>query len=284
MLQVDSPSADDGFKDAKSRTVGSQVLEVLREVRDGWRWRELWMTLGWREVQMRHRRSEIGPFWNTLSLAFVAICIGGLYGGIMSRPTSDYIPHLVTGYMTWAFLQALVIEGKDAFVSNAAAIREIAVPGTVYVYKLLWKNLIILGFNSLVYIGVLVLYQVSPFPAVFLVVPALALVLFNGIWVSLLLGLINVRYRDFGQLIPNAMRLAFFVTPILWYPDSVSGLRAIFVYLNPFYYFIELVRAPLLGQVPGALIWTVASGITLVGWGITLPIYAHWRRRIAFWI
>ena len=233
---------------------------------------------------MRHRRSEIGPFWNTLSLAFVAICIGGLYGGIMERSMSDYIPHLVTGFMIWSFLQALVIEGKDAFVSNAAAIREIAVPGTVYVYKLLWKNLIILGFNSLVYVGVLVLYQVSPFPAVFLVVPALALVLVNGIWVSLLLGLVNVRYRDFGQLIPNAMRLAFFVTPILWYPDSVSGLRAIFVYLNPFYYFIELVRAPLLGQVPGALIWTVAIGITLVGWGITLPIYAHWRRRIAFWI
>nr|WP_246389322.1 ABC transporter permease [Microvirga mediterraneensis] len=283
-MQVDSPSADNGFKEAKSRTVGSQVLEVLREVRDGWRWRELWMTLGWREVQMRHRRSEIGPFWNTLSLAFVAICIGGLYGGIMERPMSDYIPHLVAGYMIWTLLQALVSEGKDAFVSNAAAIREIAVPGTVYVYKLLWKNLIILGYNSLVYVAVLILYQVSPFPNILLVLPALALVLVNGIWVGLLLGLINVRYRDFGQLIPNAMRLGFFVTPILWYPDSVSGIRRIFVDFNPFYYFIELMRTPLLGQAPTSLIWIVAIGITAVGWGITLPIYAHWRQRIAFWV
>ena len=72
----------------------------------------------------------------------------------------------------------------------------------------------------------------------------------NGIWVALLLGLINVRYRDLGQLIPNAMRLAFFVTPILWYPDSVTGIRTIFVDFNPFYYFIELLRAPLLGQAP----------------------------------
>src|SRR6478735_5158557 len=174
--------------------------------------------------------------------------------------------------MIWMLLQALVNEGKDVFVSNAAAIREIPVPRTVYVYKLLWKNLIILGFNSLVYVAVVILYRVSPFPNIFLVVPGLALVFLNGVWVSLLLGLINVRYRDLGQLIPNGMRLAFFVTPILWYPDSVTGFRTIFVDFNPFAYFIELLRAPLLGQVPSPLIWFVTSAITVIGWGITLPV------------
>lgn len=266
------------------RTDGSKMLEVLREVRDGWRWRELWMTLGWRDVQTRHRRSRIGPFWNTLSLAFVATCIGTLYGGIMARPMSDYIPHLVTGYMIWAFLQALVIEGKDSFVSNAAAIREIAVPRTVYVYRLLWKNLVILGFNSLVYVAVLALFRVWPFPNIILVLPALAIVLLNGIWVGLLLGLINVRYRDLGQLVPNAMRLAFFVTPILWYAEDATGFRTIFVDFNPFYYFIEVLRAPLLGQAPNFLIWGVTLAITVIGWGIMVPVYAHWGRRIAFWV
>jgi ABC-2 type transport system permease protein/lipopolysaccharide transport system permease protein len=281
---VNSSSYRNGIKEAKLRVDGSNVLEALSEVRDGWRWRELWTTLGWRDVQTRHRRSRIGPFWNTLSLAFVAACIGTLYGGIMARPMSEYIPHLVAGYMIWVFLQALVIEGKDAFVSNAAAIREIPVPKTVYVYKLLWKNLIILGFNSLVYVAVLALFQLSPFPNVIFALPALVIVLLNGIWAALLLGLINVRYRDVGQLIPNAMRLAFFVTPILWYADSVSGIRTIFVYFNPFYYFIELLRAPLLGQVPGLLIWGVTLAITAIGWGIAIPVYAHWRRRIAFWV
>ncbi|MBJ6127834.1 ABC transporter permease [Microvirga splendida] len=266
------------------RADGSNILEVLREVRDGWRWRELWMTLGWRDVQSRHRRSRIGPFWNTLSLAFVATCIGSLYGGIMGRPMSEYVPHLVTGYMIWAFLQALVIEGKDSFVSNAAAIREIAVPKTVYVYKALWKNLIILAFNSLVYVAALAIFQVWPFPGIVLLLPALALVLLNGIWVALLLGLINVRYRDLGQLVPNAMRLAFFVTPILWFPEDATGIRTIFVDFNPFYYFIEVLRAPLLGQAPHSLIWFVTIAITLLGWGIAVPIYAHWRRRIAFWV
>jgi ABC-2 type transport system permease protein/lipopolysaccharide transport system permease protein len=260
------------------------MLEVLYEVRDGWRWHELWLTLGWRDVLSRQRRSRIGPFWNTLSLAFVATCIGGLYGGIMARPVHEYIPHLVAGYMIWVFLSSLVTEGKDAFVSNASAIREIAVPATVYIYKMLWKNIIILGFNSIVYVAAILIFRISPFPAIVLVIPALLLILLNGVWAGMLLGLINVRYRDLGQLVPNAMRLAFFVTPILWYPDSVSGIRTIFVYFNPFFYFIEILRAPLLGQVPGLIIWIVVLGMTVVGWIITLPVYANWRQRIAFWI
>jgi ABC-type polysaccharide/polyol phosphate export permease len=284
MFRIDSSSTWNGIKEKKLRADGSKLLEVLGEVRDGWRWRELWMTLGWRDVQTRHRRSSIGPFWNTLSLAFVATCIGTLYGGIMSRPADEYIPHLVTGYMIWIFLQSLVLEGKDAFVGNAAAIREIAVPKTVYVYKLLWKNLTILGFNSLVYIAVLIIFGISPFPNVLLIVPGLAVVLLNGIWAALLIGLINVRYRDLGQLVPNAMRLAFFVTPILWFPEDATGIRTIFVDFNPFYYFIELLRAPLLGRAPDALIWVVTLGITVIGWSIAVPVYAHWRRRIAFWV
>ena len=169
----------------------------------------------------------------------------------MGRPMSDYIPHLVTGYMIWTLLQALVIEGKDAFVSNAAAIREIPVPRTVYVYKLLWKNLIILGFNSLVYVAVACSLSGV---AVSECLPGRSRPwrssCSTGFGLAFCWGSINVRYRDLGQLIPNAMRLAFFVTPILWYPDSVTGFRTIFVDFNPFYYFIEVAARTAAGAGP----------------------------------
>ena len=259
-------------------------MAALRDVREGWRWYELWLTLGWRDVLVRHRRSRLGPLWISLSMGFVAGCMGTLYSAIMQRSPHDYIPYLVAGFMAWNFLSALVNDGKDVFVANAAAIREIPVPSTVYVYRLLWRNTLILAYNIVVYIIVLVAFRIWPFPALIFAFPALALILLNGVWVGLLLGLINVRFRDFGHMIPNAMRLAFFVTPIIWYAQSVSGLRAVFVHFNPMYYFIELFRAPLLGMVPSALVWAVTVGITILGWGVTLPLYARWRRQIAFWV
>jgi len=266
----------------KLKAKGSGLIEALRDIRDGWRWHELWLTLGWRDLRLRHRRSRLGPLWISISMGFIAGCMGTLYSAIMQRPSHDYIPYLVAGFMTWNLLLALVNEGREAFVGNAAAIREIPVPGTIYVYRLLWRNLLVFGYNAIVYVIVLLVFRIWPFPALLLALPALALILLNGTWVGLLLGLINARFRDFGQLIPNAMRLAFFVTPVIWYAQSAAGYRALFVHLNPFYYFIELLRAPLLGEVPDTLIWIVVLGITLLGWSITMPVYAHMRRKIAF--
>lgn len=259
-------------------------MEALRDIREGLRWYELWLTLGWRDVLLRHRRSKLGPLWISLSMGFVAGCMGTLYSAILQRSPHEYIPYLVAGFTVWNLLSALVNDSKEVFVANAAAIREIPVPNTVYVYRFLWRNTLILGYNILVYFIVLLIFQVWPFPALVLAIPALMLILLNGVWVGLLLGLINIRFRDFGHMIPSAMRLAFFVTPIIWYASSVNGLRAVFVHFNPLYYFIELFRAPLLGEVPSALVWGVALGITILGWGITLPIYARWRRQIAYWV
>ncbi len=266
------------------RTNGSGLIDAWRDVRDGWNWHELWLTLGWRDVQLRHRRSRLGPFWISLSLAFVGACMGTIYSAIMQVPAHDYIPYLVTGYMTFNLLSAFINEGKDAFTGNASAIREISVPGAVYVYRLLWKNLLIFGYNAIIYVIVLAVFRIWPFPALFLALPALALILLNGLWVGILLGLINARFRDFGHMIPNAMRLVFFVTPIIWYANSVAGMRALFVHLNPMYYFIEVLRAPLLGHAPASLVWGVTLGITVVGWAVTLPVYAHFRRQITFWV
>lgn len=264
-------------------------MDALREISSSWRWRELWLTLGWRDVLLRYRRSRLGPFWISVNMGFVAGAMGYLYSAIMNRPAHEYIPYLTAGFMAWNFLLSLVNDGKDVFVANASAIREVPVPAAVHVYRTLWRNLLIFGHNALVYVALLLIFRIWPFPELFLLVPALALIMLNGMWVALLVGLINVRYRDLGQLIPNGMRLVFFVTPILWYSDAaysggaIDG-RAAFVYLNPFYYFVEVLRAPLLGYAPGVLVWSVVLGITILGWAVTLPVYAHWRRRIAFWV
>jgi ABC-2 type transport system permease protein/lipopolysaccharide transport system permease protein len=259
-------------------------MGVLQEVRDALRWHELWLTLGWRDVLSRQDRSSLGPFWISIGMLFVGVCMGTLYSAIMQVPAAEYIPYLVAGYTVWSFISSFVNEGKDVFVSNASAIREIAVPNTVYIFRLLWRSILIFGFNALVYVAVLAFFGIWPFPALFLLIPAMVLALLNGVWVGMLLGLVNARYRDLGQMIPNAMRLVFFVTPILWHAETVTGPRSLFVHLNPLYYFLELMRAPMLGQSPEQGVWIIALALTVVGWGITLPIYARWRRRLTFWL
>lgn len=64
-------------------------------------------------------------------------------------------------------------------------------------------------------------------------------------------------------------------------PDHVS--RA-FIEFNPFYHFIELVRAPLLGHAPENASWFVAVGLAVFGWAVALVFFGKYRWRVAYWL
>jgi ABC-type polysaccharide/polyol phosphate export permease len=79
------------------------------------------------------------------------------------------------------------------------------------------------------------------------------------------------------------MQLFFFVTPIIWHPDSLPGRQRVITF-NPFHHFIEIVRAPLLGTSTPTTSWFVVVAITLLGWIMTLAFMATFRRRFAYWV
>ena len=109
------------------------------------------------------------------------------------------------------------------------------------------------------------------------------IIAFNGIWLSLLLGLLSARYRDIPQIITSLAQLLFFITPIFWRPEMLSTNRWIADW-NPIFHLIELVRAPLLGNPVPATSWLVALAVTLSGWLFALAFFARYRARIAYWL
>src|SRR5882757_3806255 len=54
-------------------------------------WR-LWVTLGWNDILQRYRRSILGPFWLTASMAIMVIALGVLYAELFKTPVNDLLP------------------------------------------------------------------------------------------------------------------------------------------------------------------------------------------------
>jgi ABC-type polysaccharide/polyol phosphate export permease len=65
---------------------------------------------------------------------------------------------------------------------------------------------------------------------------------------------------------------------------ALLGGNAYLVDWNPIHHFLELVRAPLLGEMPALLSWEVAAGVTLGGVAMTFAMFTKYRNRIAFWL
>ena len=260
----------------------AQLIRAWEDILAGWRRRQLWGTIGLDHIRQKYRRSVLGPFWITLSMGVMVSALGLLYGKIFQQDLQEYLPYIASGFVVWGLISNLVLDGTRAFIVAEPMIRQITAPISVYVYRSLWSNLITFAHNIWIYVLIALWFGVFPGWEVLWVLPALVLLLINGLWVGLLFGLIGVRFRDFPLIVNSVVQVMFFITPIIWRPQMLPE-RAIILEYNPFYHFVEILRDPLLGSVPGWDHWVAVLLITLLGWLLTLAAYARYRWRIPYW-
>jgi ABC-type polysaccharide/polyol phosphate export permease len=246
--------------------------------------RDLWQAFAWNDVMARYRRSSLGQFWITLSIAIFVLAIGVFYGQILGVPLYNYLPYLAVGYILWSFLSSVTAEGSTVFVSGASFLTQLRIPQTGLVLRCVQRNVIIFAHNASVIVVVLLIFPHSVGLSLVGLIPAAILWYVTACWVVMLLGLVSVRFRDISQIVASFMQIAFFVTPVLYQPDMLTGRARLLADLNPFAHYIALVREPLLGRAPATLSWIVCSSITIGGALITFMIFTRLRSRVPYWL
>jgi ABC-type polysaccharide/polyol phosphate export permease len=262
----------------------SRLAAALSDLTDGLvQWR-VWWILAVLEVRQRYRRSSLGQFWVTISMAATIAGMGVVFAIIFNQPLDSYIPFLGVGLVIWGLASGLVNEMTTAFITSETYLRAYPGPKSLVIYTTIARNLIGVAHNLLIVPALMILFQIPLTWAHLLFIPGLALVVLNGVWMGMLLGPLATRFRDLPQLVTNAMQLAFFVTPILFRPAQIQDRLWAFTHFNPFASWIEITRAPLLGALPDAYHWIFAATVTIIGFAIALPFYARFRERIVYWL
>ena len=261
----------------------SQTALALFDLIQGARAHHLWHVLGWQDIRQRYRRSVLGPFWLTLSMGALVAALGTLYGMLFKVEMAAYVPHLALGFIVWALISGVITDGCNVFINAESIIKQVGLPLSIHAYRLLWRNLLILFHNAAVFVVVAAIFGVWPGWAGFLALPGLALLCLNGLWAVLLLGIISARFRDVPPIVGSIVRICFFVTPIIWMPELVPQ-RAMVLEFNPFYHLVEVVRAPLLGELPTVSSWIAVLSMTVGGWVLAFAFFRRYRRRIAYWV
>lgn len=276
---------DDGSRPQSARTPPpiSQATLALLDLAQGAQAFRLWGLLAWQDVRQHYRRSLIGPFWVTISMGVMVTALGLLFSTVFNTNLADYLPFLATGLVVWSLIASMVNEGCGAFINAESIIKQIKLPLSVHGYRVACRALIIFAHNLLILAIVALLFPTRPGLIALLAAPGLALLCLNGVWACLLFGLVSARFRDVPLITANFMQVAFFLTPVFWRPEALPE-RAAVLQFNPFYHFLELVRAPLLGHAPGMVSWLVATGIALAGWLVMFIFYCRCRQRIAYWL
>lgn len=241
--------------------------------------------LGWQDIAQRYRRSKVGAFWITISVGVMIGTLSLLFGSLFRVPLHEFLPFVAIGLILWTFIASMINEGCTAFIDASGMILQVRLPLFMHVIRVVWRNLIILGHNLIIIPIVFLGVQFAPTPAWLLAVPGFAILLVNVTWMALILAILSARFRDISQAMQNLMQIAFFLTPIMWMPHTISDrLPQAFLELNPFFHLIALVREPLLGHIPSSTAWLVGIGLALFGWLVTLTFLGRFGRRVPYWL
>ena len=256
---------------------------AIRDIRDGILLWPLWGRLGWNDILQRYRRSLLGPFWLTASMAIMVVSLGVLYAALFKSEIKDFMPFLCVGLLVWNYISSVIGEAGGLFTGSESYIKQIRLPYSLYVFRFVWSRIIIFAHNFIIYFGILLYFAIWPGAAILLAIPGFILVTLNVALAGISIGMASARFRDIPQLVGSVIQIAFFMTPIMWKPELLEG-RTYIVEFNPFYHLIEVMRAPLLGK-PFPVDSYIALGLmTIVNLLVATVFFRRFRSRIAYWV
>ena len=246
----------------------------------------MWGRLGWLDIKRRYRRTTVGPFWAAFQVATMVFTVGFLWAALFGQPVSSYMPLLCSGLIVWQLIASLANEGATVFTAGQSLLTSIRMPLTLLVATMVWRNVIVFAHNLAVFAVVAILWKVPITWNTLLVIPGLLLLILNGMWIGLLVGIVATRFRDVPQLIGGILQILMFLTPVMWSPATLKGTEIVsyIINVNPLTHLVEVSRTPLLGEAPSLLNWVVAAALVVVGSAGTLAVFSRFRQRIPYWL
>jgi lipopolysaccharide transport system permease protein len=230
-----------------------------------WAHRELFYLLVWRDLKVRYKQTFLGSAWTILQPLLLALVFTVFLGRLMRVP-SDGIPYSAFAYVglvAWSFFANACTGSCYSLIGNAHLINKVYFPRLVIPCAVVAVRLIDFLIASLILLPVLLYQGITPDWSLF-IFPLFVLELtLLSLGFGLLLATLNIKYRDVGTLLPVALQLWMFVSPVV-YPLTLVPNQWRRVYaLNPIVGIIEGMRGTVFGREPDSYAVAVSAGITV---------------------
>lgn len=244
----------------------------------------LWTGLAWMDVVQSYRRTLLGPAWITLNLIIFTFSMTLIYGALFSVPTREYAAYLACGMIAWFWIAALLTETGNTFITYSNFLKNTSIDKTLFIWAYVFKQVIVLAHHLVVYVALLALGIIKPTIYTLLTIPAFFVLFLLSIPATAVAAILFTRYRDLPRLISSTVIILMMVTPIFWQAQMMTGWRSAFVLLNPIYYLIEFIRAPLLGHPIDPSVAAVVFTMLVGFWVFGAAFYKRYEKYVVFWL
>jgi len=237
-----------------------------------------------REFQSRYRNSLLGAAWTVLNPLAMIVVYTVIFSQVMRArlPGVDsplaYSIYLCAGILTWGLFAEITGRAQNVFLEHANLIKKISFP------RICLPVIVVLnaGVNFAIIFGLFLAFLIvsGNFPgAVFLgVFPVLAIQVLFAIGLGIIVGVLNVFFRDVGQFFSVLLQFWFWFTPIVYAASILPAWVQDALRLNPMTPVIQAYQAIFVdGAWPqwGSLLFPSILGLLLCWFSMRL-----FRRRV----
>lgn len=190
-----------------------------------------------REFQSKYRNSLLGAAWNIINPLAMIVVYTVIFAQVMRAKlpgvdsTFAYSIYLCAGVLTWGLFTEMVARCQNMFLDNANFLKKISFP-RITLPIIVMVNA---GLNFAIVFGLFLAFLVvsGNFPGwvTLAIVPILVLQIAFAMGLGMVLGVLNVFFRDVGQFFGIFLTFWFWLTPIVYpaaiLPDAIKPYMAI---------------------------------------------------------
>lgn len=233
----------------------STIIEADKPISGYWQelqqYRDLLLFLAWRDFKIRYKQTLVGATWAFIRPLFTMIVLTVLFGKVAKLPSEGDAPYAIMVFaamLPWYFFASSLQDCSMSLVNKSAMVSKLYFPRLLIPISPLFVNTIDFLIASVIFAVLMVFYQYAPgwrivfVPFFFLLLTLTVLGL--GLWVSAM----NVKYRDFRFIVPFAIQLGLFVSPVGFSSSVIPDEWRLLYSLNPLVGIIEGFRWCLLSE------------------------------------
>lgn len=214
---------------------GTLVLRVLAL----WRYKGFVFTMVWREFWGRYLGSLLGSIWSIINPIAMIFIYTVIFSKIMQarlagvEDTLGYGIFLCAGLLTWGFFSELLGRCPNIFIDQANLLKKVSFPRITLPVIVLFSSAVNFAIIFIIFLLFLIISGRFPGWAIIAFLPLLFIQQAFALGLGMVLGTLNVFFRDVGQFVGIVLQFWFWLTPIV-YPLSILPERVrSMIELNP---------------------------------------------------
>lgn len=244
---------------------------AIEELLALFRYRDLIYQLVRRDLVARYKRSILGIAWTMLNPLGTMVILTVVFSQVF-RMTENYAAYVLTGIIVWTMFSQSTTIAMTSMVWGSQLFQQIYLPRTAFVLSTILANMVNFVLSLIPMTLIFIITRV-PFKPSALLLPVFMVFLFSfSLGVALLLSTLAVFFPDIADLYPVILTAWMYLSPIImpldFYRQILNGLL---LYINPFYYIVNLFRILVFdGFIPHWQTWVatafVSFGTLIIGW------------------